>query len=229
MFSQSTIVRVNPPSLRSDGLHLSWASTSPAGTWFQVYLNGALAWYGQRQYAVVPAPKGDVHIDVGTVGTGEQQTNFAGSLPAAPANRALLTWEGGAFLDPSGLGDVASFRVFGEPSPGAGVDYAAPLATIPLYTGPGTSDGYGQGGYGAGGYGSAASYYSWESDPLWSGTWTFSVAAVDREGDLGAVATKSITLAVPPREPGWRQAEPRMTYAIGAGPVAVLNWLPSPG
>jgi hypothetical protein len=255
-FSQSTITSVNPPVSYRGEIHLSWTSTSPVGTWFQVYADGRLVWAGKRQSITLPGSVG-THFDIGTVATGEQYTSFTALLSTAPRNRVMLAWEGGAFLDPSGDGDVASFKVFGSTSPAgygtgcygqggygtgnATVVMTTALATIPVSSGPGNTSGYGMGGYGAGGYGQASGSYSWESDPLWSGTWTFAVAAVDREGDLGVVTLASIALAVPPREPGWDQAEPRLSYQLdgyGAGGYGgggygqsqiSLSWLPSPG
>jgi hypothetical protein len=239
-FSQATIVQVNPPTTSRGETLISWVSTSPAGTWFQFYVNRKLSRATKQQYVTLPSP-GDAHYDIGTVADGEQYTDFSASLPTPIANRVELTWEGGSFLDPSGNGDVAGFRVFGPSGPGVSPDLTTPLATIPAYTGPGTTDGYGMGGYGAGGYGAAAGNYSWESDALWSGDWTFAVAAFDREGDLGTVVTATITLNVPPREPGWKRPAPRLTYIVegyratgyGSGgygeSCVLLDWLPSPG
>jgi len=256
-FSQSSILKVNPPITTRGETHYSWTSSSPPGQWYQLYRNRVLSWYGQATYADLPAGRDDARIDIGTVAANERATDFSADLAEAPKNRALLTWVGGSFLDPLGQGDVAGFKVFGSSAPAgygtggygtggygtgsATISYASPLATIPAYTGPASTDGYGMGGYGAGGYGASGGSYSWESDALWSGLWSFAVAAFDHEGDLGTITTADITIAVPPRPPGWRQAPPRLTYQIqgyggggyGSGgygmPVVDLTWLASPG
>jgi len=242
-FSQTAVVSVNRPITSKGETHYSWTSSAPAGTWFQLYLNGVLAWYGQKRWADLPAATTDVHVDIGTVDAGEQYTDFSDALPDAPQRRARIIWTGGSFLDPAGEGDVAGFKVFGSSAPagygtggygqggyGTGiptVDTANPLATIPAYTGSRT-DGYGMGGYGSGGYGSSAGSYSWESDALWSGTWTLVVQAFDSAGNLGASQEATVIIAVPPRPPGWRRPRPRLTYQL-QGAAATLSWLPSPG
>jgi hypothetical protein len=45
-FGQSSITSVNPPVQHGTQLLLSWASSAPYGTIFQVYLNQQLVWSG---------------------------------------------------------------------------------------------------------------------------------------------------------------------------------------
>ena len=88
-FSQSTITGVNPPRYSGFQVYLSWSTTSPAGTWFQIYINRVLAWWGQTTNArITLTTSGPDRVDVGTVNAGEEQTDFSGSLPSAPARRA---------------------------------------------------------------------------------------------------------------------------------------------
>src|SRR5262245_56486084 len=147
-FSQATIIEVFPPIVRSGQVYLSWSTTSPAGTWWQVYINGQLAWHGQRLWTWVPIPSGPVRIDIGTVGTGNELTSFAAMLPSAPSRRARLSWTGGSY------GSVAGYRVYGPDAPGGAINYGRILATIGAYPA----------GIDTTGLGSPS--YSWTSDPL---------------------------------------------------------------
>ena len=108
-FSQATITGVNPPVYSGFQVYLTWTTTSPAGTWFQVYINRALAWWGQTTNARLAIPTiGPVRVDIGTVLAGEEQTDFSADLPAAPARRAELAWLGGTFEG----ADIAGFQVW---------------------------------------------------------------------------------------------------------------------
>jgi hypothetical protein len=86
-FSQATILDLSPPQVRGSQVFLSWSSSSPSGTWFQVYINRRLAWSGQRLWTWVLIPAGPVRIDIGAVDAGEQSTDFSSSLSPAPARR----------------------------------------------------------------------------------------------------------------------------------------------
>ena len=95
-FSQATMT--GEPSLRASGLDLlvSWVSTSPPGTLFQLYLNAKLAWHGTDRSVLLPYPSGRTRIDVGTVAAGEGAVDFSASLPTTyPPDRVNLTWTGG--------------------------------------------------------------------------------------------------------------------------------------
>jgi hypothetical protein len=236
-FSQATISEVFPPLIRQGQAFLSWSSSSPAGTFFQVYLNAVLAWSGQARSAWVSIPSGPVHIDIGTVAAGEENTDFSGSLASAPARRAELSWLGGTFEAP----DIAGFKVYGESTPGGGINYGTVLADITAYPAGILTDGFGLGSFGTGGFGRVAGTYTWTSEPLGSGTWSFAVVPYDAAGNAGTGATTTVTIAAPPREPAFgSDGITRLTYQVlqfgdigyGAGgfglPEAALTWNASP-
>lgn len=228
-FSQATITHVST-EIELDGLLIEWESSSPEGTLFQVYVNQVRVYGGPRRYVKIPYPRGEVHVDVGTVAAGEANVNHASSLPSAPERKAWLRWPGGTYLDPTGEGDVKGFRVYGESSPGSGINYSLILADIPAYGGGQISDGYGLGGYGHGGYGQAASYYEWRSAPLSSGTWHFGVRAYDRSGNEATPFTASVVIATPPRAPAAYADASRLTYTYDPDDQTVtICWNESPG
>lgn len=229
-FDQSVITEVQSPIYAGGQLWLSWTSTAPSGTWYQLYLGRKLAWYGQATHVGIVSPQGRQRVDVGSVAATEKDTDFSSSLPATPQDRAKLAWQGGTYLDASGNDDILGFRVYGESSPGGGINFATPLATVPAYPGGIITDGYGLGGFGQGGYGRAANSYTWESAPLRSGTWHYSVKSYDAAGNEGTAAAGSVTIAVPPQPPARNAAGSRLTYTYNATTHQVtLNWLASPG
>jgi hypothetical protein len=149
-FSQATITSVDPPVYVGFQVFLSWTSSSPAGTWFQIYLNDALAWWGQVTRAtLILGTVGPIRVDIGTVDAGEEQTDFSSSLAPAPARRAELSWLGGSFEAP----DLAGFRVFGSDVAGGSVDMSRILSDITAYPSGILTDGFGFGGFGDGGFG----------------------------------------------------------------------------
>jgi hypothetical protein len=236
-FVQSTITQVFPPVVRGGQVFLSWSSSAPGGTWYQVYVNHALAWHGQASSCWIPIPAGPVHIDIGTVGPGEEPGDFSSSLASAPLRRAELSWLGGTF---EGTG-IAGFRVYGEISPGGGINYVTALADITAYPAGILTDGFGLGGFGSGGFGAVAGTYGWTSGPLGSGTWSFAVVPYDAAGNLGPAALATVTIQAPPREPGlYPDGVTRLRYSLlgygqipydtaGYGlPEAVLTWNASP-
>lgn len=206
-------------------LVVSWTSSAPAGTTFQVYLDRRLAWWGASTRARFPWPRQSVRVDVGAVAAGQGPTDLSGSLPAAPADRARLDWLGGTFLSPT----IQGFRVFGSTAAGQPVSYSAPVDVLPAYHGA-TTDGWGLGGYDQGGWGQAASAYSWTSGPLGPGLWGFAVVPFDAAGNpAGTPATAAVTIAAPPRPPAPDALGRRLTYSLDAPTrVATLHWLPSP-
>lgn len=226
MFDQSSITELQITRSGSD-LVISWASTAVSGTTFQVYCGRRLTWWGEDSSARFPWPPGSIDVDVGAVADGEGPTDFSGSLPEAPADRCSLTWLGGTFLDTGG--GVAGYRVFGPPGPGQAVSFATSLADLPAYRGA-ITDGYDLGGYGLGGWGESASSYSWTSDRLSAGDWTFAVSPYDLAGNLcGTPTTATVTVASPPRPPAPDGLGRRLTYTLDApSRVATLHWLPSP-
>ena len=226
-FSQATITSVSPPMYSGGQVHLRWTSSSPDGTFFQVYVARHLAWYGQVTRTSIPVPPVvPVRIDIGTVGAGEQFTDFSSSLPSAPANRAALSWLGGTFE----AADIAGYHVYGEHTPGGGVVYTSPLATIPAYPGGIITDGWGQGGWGQGGWGQSASSYAWTSDTLTAGTWTFAIKPFDSAGNEGNTTTGTVTIHAPPLPPAPFADRTRLHYSYNATSKKVtLTWNASPG
>ena len=104
-FSQATITGVNPPVYSGFQIYLAWTTTSPAGTWFQIYINRALAWWGQTTNARLAIPTvGPDRVDIGTVDPGK-------SRPTSPArcraNRAV---------GPSSTGSAARSRAPTSPA-----------------------------------------------------------------------------------------------------------------
>jgi hypothetical protein len=223
-FSQAAITELR---LRPSGgeLLVSWSSTSPAGTTYQVYLGRRLAWWGKALSVRLPMPQSDTDVEVGAVADGEGATDFSAGLPTSPADRVDLEWPGGTYLDDF----IAGFRVFGSDSPGGAVDYGRVLAEIPAYTGA-VTDGFGLGGFGDGGFGRAASYYAWTTPRLSGGTWAFAVVPFDTAGNQGDPDVVTVTCAAPPLPPAPDPAAARLTYSYDPGTrVATLHWLPSPG
>jgi hypothetical protein len=209
MFSQAT---VNGLTVERSGqeLLISWESTSPAGTTFQLYLSRVLTWWGTETSVLIPWPAGEVDLDVGTVDDGEGPIDFSETIPPQTQEYCNLEWTAGSFLAAGSA--IAGFEVFGSPTAGASVSYTAPIAVIPFDpTGTLTS-------------------YSWTSQALTTGVWTFGVCAVDQAGNLSTPATASVTVAAPPAPPAANAQGVRLTYTFNpATSVATLFWLASPG
>jgi hypothetical protein len=174
-------------------------------------------------------PSTRARIDIGAVGPDEGTTDFSASLPDAPKLRAHLSWLGGSYLDPSGNDDLAGFWIYGEPSPGAGIDYTQFLAEIRAYPGGILTDGFGLAGFGQGGYGRAASLYTWTSPALQSGLWAFAVVSFDAAGNPGVPSITSVQINAPPRPPAACLDGSRLksTYDPATRTVTLL-WQPSP-
>jgi hypothetical protein len=142
----------------------------------------------------------------------------ASSLPALPGGgrQADLAWYGGTFL----AHDLAGFKVFGEPTPGAGIDYGTVLADLVAYPAGRVFDGAGVGPFGQGGAGHAATVYRWRSAPLAvSGTWHHAIKPYDAAGNIGAGLAAAVAVAAPP---GPAQT-PAGTYNAGTR-VLTLTW-----
>ena len=236
-FSQATITQVYPPQARGGQVYLSWETSSAASNWWQVYVNQQLAWSGLRLWTWVPIPSGPVRIDIGTVDAGEEYVSFAGSLPSAPTRRVQLTWQSGTY---AGI-DLAGFLVYGSDEPGGAINYATVLADITAYPAGIVTDGFGYGGFGGSSFGQSASSYSFTSEPLAAGVWSFAVVPFDTAGNAGPPKTRSITIVAPPRTPAmFAGTTTRLQYSLeafgqtdfGSGgfglPVAILNWNSSP-
>lgn len=235
-FSQSGISGVN---VQADGpeLFITWTSTAPQGTVFQVYAADRLAWYGTARQCYVPIPAGasgrNVWVDVATVDPGEAQTDFSAGLASLSQGgpQVQLSWPGGTYLDPSGLDDIQGFRIYQSDSPGTPVDLSAPIDAVPAYPGGWICDGFGLGGFGLGGFGRSAGSYAWTTAGLAGGVWQFAVIPYDHQGNnRGTGQTVSLTVTAAPLPPAAPASGPRLTYAY-SGPSTrqvTLNWLPSP-
>ncbi|MDE2101005.1 MAG: hypothetical protein KGL39_27410 [Patescibacteria group bacterium] len=224
-FSQATITEVFPPKPVMGGLQITWTSSSPVGTVFQVYVNRALAWSGTDRSKVLQIPE-NASIDIGTVGFGEASTDFSADLPAIPETRVTLTWQGGLWEG----SDLVGFRIYGEATAGGGIDYTHPLADMQAYAEGAVTDGYGLGGYGMGGFGSASGTYSWTSGPYTTGTWHFAVKPYDVTGNEGTAVTGSQFVQAPPGPPARFADGTRLHYTYSATThKATLTWNASPG
>ncbi len=220
-FSQFTITSVNPPVQQGTQLLLSWNSTAPAGTLFQVYVNQQLAWSGVGLSCSVPLPPTIARIDIGTVASGDTQSTVRAELPASPGRLATLSWLGGTFQGT----DIAGFHVYGEDTPGGGIDYTTILATVPAYIAGIITDGFGYGGFGQGGFGQSAGAYSWTSQPLAPGTWNWGVKPFDIAGNEGPAQTTAVTIAAPPLPPAPFANMTRLQYTYAPATKRVtLNW-----
>lgn len=213
-FDQSGIV-VRTDWLPAQGeVVLSWTSPAPAGTTFQVYWGGVLAWHGTARTATFPWPSGDVLVQVGTVGPGQGAIPQGPSPPPGYDTHAAIGW---GYDEPSG--DAASFHVYGSPSAGAPVDYSRPLATVPAYAG----------GVGAPVAG-RASRYSKTFGPLKSGAWTFGVRSVDAAGNEGPTREVQVPIVAAPAPPAADpQGDRLQVHYDPTTRVATLAWRPSPG
>jgi hypothetical protein len=226
-FSQATIT--DGPILAHAGRELvvTWASSSPDGTVFQVYLDGSLTWFGTARRVRLPWPSDDTRIEVGTVAAGEGATDFSGSLPAAPNDRVRLDWTGGSWQG----ADLAGFRIYQGMVPGGAVDYTKPVATVPATVAGVSYDGWGLFAWGSGRWGQASVPYSWTSGRLAGGVWTFAVVPFDQAGnEQGTHLTVSATVVAPPRPPAADGQGVRLSYTLDpATRQPTLTWLASPG
>jgi hypothetical protein len=220
-FSQTSITSVNPPVQNGSQLLLSWISSAPDGTIYQVYLDQQLVWSGVGLSCSIPLPTAISRIDIGTVGSADTQTNFQAELPPAPARQATLSWLGGTYQG----ADIAGFHIYGEQTPGGGIDYTTNLATVPAYVAGIITDGFGYGGFGQGGFGQSSGSYSWTSQALSGGTWNWGVKPFDSAGNEGSAETTAVTIAAPPLPPAPFPNSTRLqyTYTISTN-QATLNW-----
>lgn len=222
-WGQATITTVAPPVYRGSQVYLSWTSASPAGTWFQVYLDGVLAWVGRKTSVTLPIPAGPKRVDIGVAPTGQEHTSFASLLPSHPTRQAVLTWLGGTYEG----ADLAGFHVYGGDVPSGAVDYTTPLATITAYPSGIYSDGFGEGRFGYGGFGASAGSYTWTSESLAGGTWAFGVKPFDLAGNEGTAATQTVSISAPPRAPAaFVGSTERLRYTFVGSPTyeVTLNW-----
>ena len=164
-------------------------------------------------------------IDIGTVSSSDSQTNFQAELSPAPVRRATLSWLGGTFQS----SDIAGFHVYGEPTPGAGIDYTTVLDVVPAYVAGIITDGFGYGGFGQGGFGQSAGSYTWTSPPLSAGTWNWGIKSFDFAGNEGAAQTAAVTICAPPLPPAPFASPTGLQYSYTSSTSQVtLAWNASP-
>jgi hypothetical protein len=224
-FSQASITSVNPPVQYGTQLLLSWTSSAPVGTVYQVYMNQQLVWSGVGLSCSIPLPTSISRIDIGTVGAGDTQLDFASELAPAPARQATLSWLGGTY---QGV-DIAGFHIYGEQTPGGGINYTTILATVPAYVAGMITDGFGYGGFGQGGMGQSAGAYSWTSQPLSGGNWNWAVKPFDIAGNEGPAQAAAVTIAAPPLPPAPFPDMTRLRYTYSNSTTqASLAWNASP-
>lgn len=82
-------------SSTAEEFYVSWTSSAPLGTVFQVYVDRRLTWFGKTRFCHAPIPAGssrrNVWIEVGTVDSAEQTTDFSASLtgPGGTGDRTI--------------------------------------------------------------------------------------------------------------------------------------------
>lgn len=213
---------------------VSWTAGDPDGQLFQLYENRVLAWHGTARHVTLPAPIGRVIYQVGTVGPDEGGVDFSADLPPlqGTGDKAKFSWIGGTWEEPSPPGSgLAGFYVYGEATPGGGVNFDLILGSVSAYLPGLETDGYGYGGFGEGGFGAASARYWWTSEPLANGTWTFAVVAFDNAGNLSSIQTAIVVIANPPAPPARDPATGlrlSLTYDTGTN-EETLTWGASPG
>lgn len=206
-------------------LLVSWETSDPAGTAFQVYCNGRLAWHGFDRSVRLPYPRERCRIELATVATASRHVDGSASLPVITSARARLTWRGGIHQ----AADHAGFAIYQGTTPGGAVSYAARVGFVPLATGDYDPSGFGMGGYNYGGYGQSAGNYEWTSGPLAPGTWNFAIKAVDASGNEGTAATVAVAIDAAPLPPAPNSQGLRLSYTYNPSTrVPTLTWLASP-
>lgn len=243
-FDPSVITEVFPPGREGSRLTLEWTSSAAAGTWYQIYLQGSLAWYGTETHATIDTPRGLIDGAIGAVADGEQTTDFSnagleglpfdvggmdiGGLGITPiTTRAYLAWygfgashygifEGAAGFDQGGF-DQGSFN---------GTHLGEVTATEQGLS----TDGFDLGAFDTGGLDLQGGDFSWESDPLARGTWHFAVVPYDEANNPGTPSITAVTITAPPRPPASSTAGKRLSYTYNSGAHTItLVWLASPG
>jgi hypothetical protein len=232
-FSQATIQDV-VPTRQGRGLKITWTSSSPAGTWFQVYLDRQLTWFGQSLFCVIPMPTPTdlATIDVGTVLESEAPQNlalipssngfgkgqfgaygFGGVVsnplptPAWTGQRVTLSWTGGS-------PGIVNYAIYSGLTPGGAVSYVSPIGIVAAAPQGQYPTGFGQGGFGKGSFGISESHYSFTTSTLAKGTWNFGIKPVDAQGNPGTATTTSQAVSGPPVEVPRNAAGKRVTYTF---------------
>jgi len=231
-FDQSSLTFVSRPQYMQSGVRLSWRSNAPRGTPFQIYADGKLIWHGVSRWVELPLPPPGTnqHFEIGAVDFGEEQADFSATLVSLAPRRAKLSWLGGTYLDATGNDDIIGFRVYGEATPGGGIDYSRRFVEVPAYFNGVITDGWGEGGWGQGGWGKSASSYSWTSGILPAGQWSFAVRPVDSAGNEGTAMVSVLSINAPPLPPPRYSDGERVHYDWdGLTRQVTLTWMASPG
>src|SRR3954454_15269223 len=139
------------PIASADGndLRVSWESSSPPGTTFQVYLDRRLARATTTRVARFALPIQPVYIDVIAVDPGSERVDFSAELAPLPARRATIEWSGGRYLSET----IRGFHVHQSAAPGGPVAYDRVMAFVAWAPLDRPQDGFGIGGFGCGGFG----------------------------------------------------------------------------
>jgi hypothetical protein len=217
-------------------LVVEWDSTLGDHAVYQVYANGELVWSGTGLLCILPYPNVWTFYEVGAVDPEEVGSDLSASL-SGPLNRPHLTWTGGTYQSEAILG----YAIYGEDSPGAGINYSERIGFVPAGAAGVILSGYGDGGYGDGGYGGSGQDYEWTGSPYGPGTWTFGVQAIDLQGreipggyGMGGYgtggyggttgSTVDITIVGPPRPPADLGYGRLSIFYDDSTQVATLTW-----
>ena len=224
-FSQTTITNVSPRSISTGMVFLRWQSSSPAGTWFQVYLAEVLSWWGQSTSIWLPVPRryGPRRHRDRRRRRGADRLFVVALLGAE--RRASIAWLGGTYEDD----DIAGFHVYGPDAAGDPVDYSKVLATVPAYPAVDLHRRIRVRRFRLWRFRVRPSSYSWVTPLLGGGTWTFGVKPFDVAGNEGSAMTASVLDLRAPNEPAPFADRTRLHYTYSASTHEVtLNWNPSP-
>lgn len=226
-FDPSAVTGIYPPVYGLGFVALEWTTDRPAGTWFQVYVGRRLLWSRPGTSARIPTPANKGRVDIGAIdGPDDSQVDYSASLPLAPRDRVTLSWQGGSHLG----ADLAGYRIYASPSPGAAVDYDAPIADVPAYPDGRPDDGFGDSPFGLGGFGASLLSHEWTSRPYRaSGSYRFGIRPYDLAGNDGPSQEVTVYLLVPPNPPARYPDSARLKYSYNNNTGQVtLTWNASP-
>ncbi len=212
-------------SLAGADLRVTWTTPYGPGTWYQVYLDGTLSWWGLETSANLPYPNGPTNIVVAAVPADDATVSYSASIEI-PNQTITLTWYGGRYLGQN----ISGYNIYMGDGPGAAVDYSKIIAFVQAFQPGQPLDGYGRGGYGRGGYGSAGLSYTWTSASVATGVWNVAIKSVDVFGNVGtSAATASVTVDGPPLPPALFPDGTRLHLTYNQTThEATLTWNPSP-
>lgn len=201
---------------------VSWESSDPPGTWFQVYLNGRLAWSGSEQVADVASPIVGRRIALDVLAVDRQDA-------AKDLSSYLATRLDCAYLQWADVGDADRYDIYCGTAPGDTTpDYTTPVGSVPARPFGMVLGGWGVGTWGGGFWGTGSTLYRWSSAPLAGGDWTFGVKAVDAAGISGPAVEETVTITAPPSAPPVSAAGLFLTGVYDAlTATLVLTWQPS--